>query len=194
MQLICLLTTYRPDEHEGWGLVRVALAFDGRSCSSRSQGLVMSAITIGIFLLISPLWVILVLGALACFMLFAIVVTAYLLHHCTVKQDQKRTCNRCATICLRFTGITLSLLIVYTLLTVYLLMVYKISGGVSGFLVSLLPPVILSLIGWCIKKTVLGRSSQATADDTHVPDPQEEMDTLSGEMDPLIDLHVKDTV
>ena len=37
MQLICLLITVnRPDEHEGWGSVRVALAFDGRSCSSRS--------------------------------------------------------------------------------------------------------------------------------------------------------------
>ena len=158
------------------------------------QGLVMSAINIGIFLLISPLWVMLVLGTFACFMLFAIVVVAYLLHHCTVKRDQKCSCNRCATVCLRFTGITLSLLIVFTLLIVYHLMVYKISGGVSGFLVSLLPPVILSLIGWCIKKTVLGRSSQATADDTHVLGPQEEMDTVSGEMDPLIDLHVKDTV
>ena len=38
MQLICLLITRvnRPDERERWGSVRVALAFDGRSCSSRS--------------------------------------------------------------------------------------------------------------------------------------------------------------
>ena len=26
----------RPDEHKGWGSVRIALAFDGRSCSSRA--------------------------------------------------------------------------------------------------------------------------------------------------------------
>ena len=31
-----LVSANRPDEHEGWGSVRVALAFDGRSCSSRS--------------------------------------------------------------------------------------------------------------------------------------------------------------
>ena len=120
------------------------------------QSLTTNAITVGVFFLISPLWVISVLGAIACCFLFAVVVVAYLLHHCTTNRNQKCSCKRCAINCLSFTGLFLSFLIVSTVLSVYILMVYKIIGGVSGFLVSLLPPVILSLIGWCIKKIISG--------------------------------------
>ena len=68
---------------------------------------------------------------------------------------------------------------------VYFLMTCKISGGVTGFLVSLLPPVVLSLIGWCVKKTISGMNFQATSFDTHAPE-EIQMDPL-GETDPLID-------
>ena len=64
-------------------------------------------------------------------------------------------------------------------------MTYKISGGVTGFLVSFLPPVVLSLIGWCVKKTISGMNFQATSFDTHAPE-EIQMDPL-GETDPLID-------
>ena len=149
------------------------------------QSLTTSAITVGVFFLISPLWVILVLGTFACCLLFAVVVVAYLLHHCTTNQNQKCSCKRYAVNFLRFTGIFLSFLIVLTLLSVYFSMVYKITGGVTGFLVSLQPPVILSLIGWCVKKTISGKNFQATSYNTHAPE-EVQMDPL-GETDPLID-------
>ena len=120
------------------------------------QSITTNAIIAGVFFLISPLWVISVLGTIACCLLFAVVVVAYLLHHCTTNRNQKCSCKRYATNCLSFTEIFLSFLIIFTLLSVYGLMVSKISGGVSGFLVSFLPPVILSLIGWCVKKKILG--------------------------------------
>jgi len=64
-------------------------------------------------------------------------------------------------------------------------MVYKISGGVTVFLVSFLPPVVLSLIGWCVKKTISGKNFQATPYNTHAPE-EVQMDPL-GETKPLID-------
>ena len=64
-------------------------------------------------------------------------------------------------------------------------MVYKISGGVTGFLVSLLPPVILSLVGWCVKTTISGMNFQATSYNIHAPE-DVQMDP-PGETDPLID-------
>ena len=149
------------------------------------QSLTTSAITVGVFFLISPLWVILVLGSFACCLLFAVVVVAYLLHHCTTNRNQKCSCKRYAVNCLSFTGIFLSFLIVLTLLSVYFLMVYKISGGVTGFLVSVLPPVVLSLIGWCVKKTVSRMNLQETSYNTHAPE-EIKMDPL-GETIPLID-------
>ena len=149
------------------------------------QSLTTSAITVGVFFLISPLWVILVLGAFACFLLFAVVVVAYLLHHCTTNQNQNCSCKRYAINCLSFTAIFLSFLIVSTLFSVYFLMVSKISGGVTGYLVSFLPPVILSLIGWCVKKTISRMNFQANSHDTHAPE-EVQMDPL-GETDPLID-------
>ena len=149
------------------------------------QTLSTSAITVGVFFLISPLWVISVLGILACCFLFAVVVVAYLLHHCTTNRNQKCSCKRYATNCLSFTGLFLSFLIVSTVLSVYILMVYKITGGVTGFLVSLLPPVILSLIGWCIKKIISGMNFQVTSYNTHAPE-EVQMDP-PGETDPLID-------
>ena len=149
------------------------------------QSLTTNAITVGVFFLISPLWVILVLGAIACSFLFAVVVVAYLLHHCTLNQNQKCSCKRCAVNCLSFTGIFLSFIIVSTLLSVYMIMVYKISGGVTGFLVSFLPPVILSLIGWCVKNKILGKNFQATSYNTNAPE-EVQMYPL-GETVPLID-------
>ena len=149
------------------------------------QSLTTSAITVGVFFLISPLWVILVLGAFACFLLFAVVVVAYLLHHCTTNRNQKCSCKTFAINCLSFTGIFLSFVIVSTLLSVYFSMVYKISGGVTGFLVSFLPPVILSLIGWCVKKKISGMNFQATSYNTHALE-EVQMDP-PGETDPLID-------
>ena len=149
------------------------------------QSLTMNAFTVGVFFLISPLWVILVLGTFACCLLFAVVVVAYLLHHCTTNRNQNCSCKICAINCLNFIGTFLSFLIVLTLLSVYFLMVYKITGGVSGFLVSVLPPVILSLIGWCIKKTISGMNFQATSYNTHAPE-EIQMDP-PGETDPLID-------
>ena len=149
------------------------------------QSLTTNAITVGVFSLINPLWVILVLGAFACCLLFAVVVVAYLLHHCTTNQNQRCSCKRFAINCLGFTGIFLSFVIVFTLLSVYFLMVYKISGGVTGFLVSLLPPVILSLMGWCVKKKISGMNFQVNSYNTHAPE-NVQMDTL-GETDPLID-------
>ena len=145
------------------------------------QSLTTNAITVGVFFLIIPLWVILVLGIIACCLLFAVVVVAYLLHHCTTNQNQKCSCKRFTINC---TGIFLSFLIVLTLLSVYTLMVYKISGGVTGFLVSFLPPVVLSLIGWCVKKTISGMDFQATSNNTNAPE-EVQMDPL-GETDPLI--------
>ena len=149
------------------------------------QSITTNAIIAGVFFLISPLWVILVLGVIACCLLFAVVVVAYLLHHCTTNQNEKCSCKRFAINCLSFTGIFLSFLIVLTLLLVYYLMVYKISGGVTGFLVSLLPPVILSLIGWCVKKTISRMNFQATSYITHAP--EEVQLGPPGETDPLID-------
>ena len=149
------------------------------------QSLTTSAITVGVFFLISPLWVISVLGVIACCLLFAVVVVAYLLHHCTTNRNQKCSCKRCAINCLSFTGIFLSFLSVLTLLLVYFSMVYKISGGVTGFLVSLLPPVILSLVGWCVKKTISGMNFQTSSYNTHAPE-EVQMDP-PGETDPLID-------
>ena len=149
------------------------------------QSLTTNAITVGVFFLISPLWVILILGLFACCLLFAVVVVAYLLHHCTTYQNQKCSCKRFAINCLSFTGIFLSFLIVLTLLSVYILMAYKISGGVTGYLVSFLPPVILSLIGWCVKKKISGMNFQAPSYNTHAPE-EVQMDPL-GETDPLID-------
>ena len=149
------------------------------------QSLTTNAITVGVFFLISPLWVILVLGAIACCLLFAVVVVAYLLHHCTTNQNQNCSCKRYATNCLSFTGIFLSFVIVLTLLSVYFLMVYKISGGITGYLVSLLPPVILSLIGWCVKKTISRMNFQATSYNANTPE-KIQLDQL-GETVPLID-------
>ena len=146
------------------------------------QSLTTNAITVGVFFLISPLWVILVLGAIACCFLFAVVVVAYLLHHCTTNRNRKCSCKRFTINC---TGIFLSFIIVSTLLLVYFLMVYKISGGVTVFLVSFLPPVVLSLIGWCVKKTISGKNFQATPYNTHAPE-EVQMDPL-GETKPLID-------
>ena len=145
------------------------------------QSLTANAITVGIFFLISPLWVISILGAIACCLLFAVVVVAYLLHHCTTNRNQKCSCKRFAINCLSFTGIFLSFLIVFTLLSGYILMAYKLSGGVTGFLVSVLPPVILSLIGWCVKKTISRMSFQATSYNTYAAekvhmDPLDELD------------------
>ena len=48
------------------------------------QSLTTNAITVGVFFLISPLWVILVLGIIACCLLFAVVVVAYIC--CTIVQ------------------------------------------------------------------------------------------------------------
>ena len=76
------------------------------------QILTTNAITVGIFFLISPLWVILVLGLFACCLLFAVVIVAYLLHHCTTTRTQKCSCKRLTVNCLSFTGIFLSFLIV----------------------------------------------------------------------------------
>ena len=149
------------------------------------QSLTTNAITVGVFFLISPLWVISVLGIFACCLLFAVVTVAYLLHHCTTSRNQKFSCKRYAMNCLTFTGIFLSFVIILTLLSVYFLMVYKISGGVTGLLVSFLPPVVLSLIGWCIKKTISGKNFQATSYNTHAPE-EVQMDPL-GETKPLID-------
>ena len=149
------------------------------------QNLTTNAITVGVFFLISPLWVVSVLGSTACCLLLAVVVVAYLLHTCTLNQNQKSSCKRYTTNCLSFTGIFLSFIIVSTLLAVYFLMTCKISGGVTGFLVSFLPPVVLSLIGWCVKKTISGMNFQATSNNTHAPDVVE-MDPL-GETEPLID-------
>ena len=147
------------------------------------QSLTTNAITVGVFFLISPLWVVSVLGAIACGFLFAVVAVAYLLHHCKTNRNQKCSCKRFTINC---TGIFLSFLIVITLLSVYFLMTYKISGGVTGFLVSFLPPVVLSLIGWCVKKRIISRMNfQATSNNTHAPD-EVEMDPL-GETEPLID-------
>ena len=149
------------------------------------QSLTTNAITVGVFFLISPLWVILVLGAIACCLLFAVVVVAYLLHHCITNRNQKCSCKRYAINCLGCTGICLSFVIVSTLLSVYFLMVYKISGGITGYLVSLLPPVILSLIGWCVKKTISGMNFQATSYNANTPE-KIQLDQL-GETVPLID-------
>ena len=146
------------------------------------QSLTTNAITVGVFFLISPLWVISVLGAIACCFLFAVVVVAYLLHHCTTNRNRKCSCKKFTINC---AGIFLSFLIVFTLLMVYFSMTYKISGGVTGFLVSFLPPVVLSLIGWCVKKTILGKNFQATSYNTHAPE-EVQMDPL-GETEPLID-------
>ena len=148
------------------------------------QSLTINAITVGVFFLISPLWVILVLGLFACCLLFAVIVVAYLLHHCTTNRNQKCSCKRFAMKCLSFIGILLSFLIVLTLLSVYIIMVYKISGGVTGFLVSFLPPIILSFIGWCVKKTISGTNFQATSNSTHA---HEEVQMDPHETDPLID-------
>ena len=146
------------------------------------QNLTTNAITVGVFFLISPLWVVSVLGAIACCLLFAVAAVAYLLHHCTTNRNPTCSCLRFTANC---TGIFLSFLIVFTSLTVYFIMVFKISGGVTGFLVSLLPPVILSLIGWCIKKTVSRMNFQATSYNTHAPE-EVQIDPL-GETVPLID-------
>ena len=146
------------------------------------QSLTTSAITVGVFFLIIPLWVISVLGAIACCFLFAVVVVAYLLYRCTINRNQKCSCKRFTINC---TGIFLSFLIVLTLLSVYFLMTYKISGGVTGLLVSFLPPVVLSLIGWCVKKTISGTNFQANSNNTHAPE-KVQMDPL-GETVPLID-------
>ena len=149
------------------------------------QSLTTNAITVCVFFLIIPLWVILVLGAIACSFLFAVIVVAYLLHHCTLIRNQKCSCKRFTINSLSFIGIFLLFIIVSTLLSVYMLMVYKISGGVTGFLVSFLPPVVLSLIGWCVKKTIWRRNSQATFNGTHAPE-EVQMDPL-GETDPLME-------
>ena len=146
------------------------------------QSLTTNAITVCVFFLIIPLWVISILGAIACCFLFAVVVVAYLLHHCTTNRNQKCSCKRFTINC---TGLFLSFLIVFTLLSAYFLMTYKISGGVTGFLVSFLPPVVLSLIGWCVKKTISGKNFQATSYNTHAPE-EVQMDPL-GETKPLID-------
>ena len=149
------------------------------------QSLTMNAITVGVFLLISPLWVISVLSAIACCFLFAVVVVAYLLHHCTINQNQRCSCKRCAVNCLSLIGIFLSFFMVSNLLSVYFQMAYKISGGVTGFLVSFLPPVVLSLVGWCVKKTISGTNSQATSNNTHAPE-EVQIDPL-GETEPLVE-------
>ena len=145
------------------------------------QSLTTNAITVGVFFLISPLWVISVLGAITCSFLFAVVVVAYLLHHCTPNRNRKCSCKRFTVNCI---GISLFVLIAYTLLSVYFLMTNKISGGVTGFLVSFLPPVVLSLIGWCVKKTISGKNFQATSNGTHASE-EVQMDPL-GETEPLI--------
>ena len=144
------------------------------------QSLTTNAITVGVFFLISPLWVVLVLGTITCCFLFAVIVVAYLLHHCTTNRDQKCSCKRFTINC---TGIFLSFIIVSTLLLVYFLMTFKISGGVTVFLVSFLPPVVLSLIGWCVKKTISGKNFQAASYNTHAPE-EVQMDPL-GETEPL---------
>ena len=114
------------------------------------QSLTTNAITVGVFFLISPLWVISVLGAIACCFLFAVIVVAYLLHHCTTNRNRKCSCKRFTINC---TGIFLSFLIVLTLLRINVLLNgIQISGGVTVFLVSFLPPVVLSLIGCVLRR------------------------------------------
>ena len=149
------------------------------------QSLTTNAITVCVFFLVSPLWVISVLGAFALCFLFAVIVVAYLLHHCTSNQNLKCSCKRYAINCLSLIGIFLSFFIVFTLLSVYFSMVYKISGGVTGFLVSFLPPVVLSLVGLCVKKKISQMNFQATSYNTHAPE-EVQIDPL-GETVPLID-------
>ena len=132
------------------------------------QNLTVNAIPITIFLLIEPLWSISVLGVFACFILFAVVLVAYLLYQCTTNQSQEHRCKRYTIICLKITGMILSLLITFHLIAVYFIVI-NASGGAIGFLASFLPPAILSLIGWYLKKKIKvqvpqeeGQMSEAT--------------------------------
>ena len=120
------------------------------------QGLAMSAIPVGVFLLINPLWLISVLGSIACALLFGVVFTTYLLHYCTTKQNQpeEHPCKKYTILCLRITEIVLSFFFVVPLLAVYLIMVYRNADGAIGFLGSFLPSVILSVAGWSLKKKI----------------------------------------
>ena len=154
------------------------------------QGLAMSAIPIGIFLLIDPLWSILVLGLFACIILFAVVLVAYLLYQCTTNQSQEHRCKRYTIISLKITGIILSLLVIFHLLVVYIIVI-SISGGAIGFLASFLPPVILSIIGLCLKKKISGRSFQETPNYVHATQEEVQMNAVS-DTEPLIDF--KDAV
>ena len=58
------------------------------------QSLTTNAITVGVFFLINPLWVVSILGTFACCFLFAVIVVAYLLHHCTTNRNRKCSCMR----------------------------------------------------------------------------------------------------
>ena len=151
------------------------------------QGLTMNVIPVGIFFLINPVWSLSVLGTYACVLLVAVVIVAHLMHQCTAKRSQKHRCKRYTTTCLQITGSILSFLLCFHLLAVYL-MVIRVSGGAIGFLGSFLPPVTLSVIGWCLKKKLSERSFQETSFSAH--EPQEVQ--LSSDTEPLIDL--KDAV
>ena len=90
------------------------------------QSLTTNAITVGVFFLINPLWVVSILGAFSCCFLFAVIVVAYLLHHCTTNRNRKCSCKRFTVNC---TGISLFVLIAFTLLSVYFLMTTNGSPG-----------------------------------------------------------------
>ena len=151
------------------------------------QGLTMNVIPIGIFLLIDPLWSMSVLGTFACILLVAVVIVAYLMHQCRAKRSQRHRCKRYTTTCIKITGSILSSLICIPLLVVYM-MVITVSGGAIGFLGSFLPPVTLSVIGWCLKKKLSERSFQETSFSAHAPQEVQ----LSSDTEPLVDL--KDAV
>ena len=150
------------------------------------QGLAMSAIPVGIFLLINPLWLISVCGSIACFTLFFIVILSYLLHPCITKQNtQKTPCKRYASTCIRLIGIALSCLFVFHLLTVYLTMVYRNCEGAFGFLASFLPPLILSITGWCFKSKLNFQERSYNIANVHAPQGIVQMQPVS-DMEPLL--------
>ena len=152
------------------------------------QGLAMTAIPIAILFIVDPLWSLSVLGTVACVLLVAVIIVAYLMYHCTVKRSQQHRCKRYTATCLKITGSILSFSICFPLLIVYMVII-TVSGGAIGFLASFLPPVILSVIGWCLKKKLSEKSFPETSIKVHAP--QEEIQ-LSSDTEPLIDL--KDAV
>ena len=130
------------------------------------QGLAMSAIPVGVFFLINPLWLISVLGSIACVMLFGVVFVAYLLHHCTTNHNHRHPCKKYTILCLRITETIMSVFFVVPLLSVYLIMVYRNSDGAIGFLGSFLPSVILSIAGWTLKKKMTEMNLRETSYNT----------------------------